>query len=286
VADRSQGTTAGDVMFGEWARWCDYITANQFNQAVHRQNSELQEQERATPIHQLMIRMGYIDEERAMGLLRFLTVERPNYDDTDFIARLLSRRGVDREKVDAVQREQEAMAGKRNEVPPVCQLLVQRRVISEATMLEILQEQDHDGWGALRVARAMSMPVPKETVAAKLRRRAAESPTFVRNVIVIAALVAVAAGVWVWRLGGESEMVFIRCTTCERVTLVEWRGATEWPAPCPRCGALTGEVAVVCENRHLSSWPTPYQMIPCPICGSRSMRFVTQEDIDQGFQYE
>jgi ribosomal protein S27E len=283
VADRSQGTTSADVMFAEWARWCEHITANQFNQAVHRQNSELQEQNRSTPIHELMIRMGFMDEERAVGVLRFLTVGRPNADDEDFVARLLKRPGIDRRKVAVVQEEQKALAGKRNEVPPVCQLLVQRRVIDESTMLDVLHEQDREGHGALRMALAMSRPVPKETLASKVRRRAEESPHFVRNAILLAVLVALTAGVWAWRLGGETQMVFIRCPNCGRLSQTAW-SATDWPARCPRCGARAAEAAVVCENNHLFSWPTPYNPVPCPVCGTRAARLVTQGDLDRGFR--
>jgi hypothetical protein len=127
----------------------------------------------------------------------------------------------------------------------------------------------------------MSMPVPKETVTSKLRRRAEESPNFVRNAIVLVFLVAITAGVWAWRLGGETETCFIRCPNCGRVTQIEW-SATAWPARCPRCRAVQGEVAVVCENNHLYSWPNPFQPIACPICGTRSAHLLTQEDLDRG----
>jgi Zn finger protein HypA/HybF involved in hydrogenase expression len=281
LADRSQGTTSADVMFGDWARWCGFITSNQFNQAVHRQNSELQENDRSTPIHELMVRMGFIDEERAHGLLRFLTTPRPNHDDEDFVERLLQRPGIDRARVRKVEEDQKALAAKRNEVPPICQLLVQDRVIDESTMLEILREEEHEGHGALKMALAMSMPAPKETVVSKLGKRAAESPQFVRNVIVLAVLVVVTIGVWAWRLSGETQMCYIKCSACGRTSQVEWT-ATEWPARCPGCRTYSGEIAAICENGHVFTWPNPYNARPCPVCGTRASRLLTEEDVARG----
>lgn len=279
LADRTQGTTRADVSFGEWARWSGAITANQYNTAVHRQTSELQERGVATPIHELLVAMKALDEEQALGILRFMTLARPEADDEDFVKRLLAQGEADTAKVAACQKQQAELAGQRNEVPHIGQLLLHRRVIDEAALLGILHEQDRAGRGALHVIRMVSTAPPKDTIAAKLARQAAESPRFIRNTIVVSVLLLVAVLVWAWAMREPAATAFGRCETCQYQQEMPW-DPLDWPATCRRCKSKTVRYLVVCPERHVYTWPSPLTPAPCPRCGSIRGRALTREEFE------
>ncbi len=267
LADRSHGTTAADVMFGEWAKWSGAVTANQYNAAVHRQNSELQAGGKARPIHEVMLSLGHLTEEKANGLLAFLAHQRPDECDEDFVARLLRQRGIDKIEVERVSALQREMAGKRNEVPPIGQLLVQNRVITEARMLELLQEQAAEGGGSLKMAQTMCHRPPKESAVGNLARQVTHSPNIARNVVVLLGVLLAVGAAWAWALHEPGETAYGYCTTCKTWQAVAWTAAT-WPARCPRCSLKSVQFAVKCRNGHFFLRDSPFGHEKCPACGS------------------
>jgi hypothetical protein len=280
LADRSQGTTRADVAFGEWARWCGFITANQYNTAVHRQTSQIQDGGSSAPIHEILIGMKALDEERAVGLLRFMTVRRPNADDEDLMSRLLATGKVDPQKVAACRTEQAALAKERNEVPFIGQLLLRRRVVDEETLVRILHEEDHERHGALHMARMMSTPPPKDTPLAKLARRTAKSPRLVRNAVVLAVLTAVVVAVWAYNLSETEQVTYGQCETCGFQQEVTW-SATDWPATCSRCRKKTVMLLVKCPNGHIYTRLSPFSRSQCPVCKSGQARPLTAEEFKE-----
>ncbi len=280
LADRSQGTTAHDVTFGLWTKWCDFITANQYNTAVQRQNRELHEGRRGRPLHQVMISLGFLAEDKAVGILRFMAVSRPDRHDEDFVARLLARPGVDADAVQNIAAQQRRIAEESNEVPPVCQLLEQAHVITETEMLSLLREEQRDKIGTLHVALNVSLPPPKVTAADRLLKRAKESPDLIRQVALIAALVALTAWVWVWRFGGADVHVYAQCGWCGDTVLVEW-DSMDWPRWCPLCSHKTAAYALICPNGHRFTRANPFSLEECPECGSGRGRPLTEADLNR-----
>jgi len=277
LADRSHGTTAADVMFAEWARWCGYITANQYNSALHRQNSELQAGGKARPIHEVMLSLGYMDQEKANGLLGFLAQPRPDSDDDDFVSRLVRQSGVDKQEVERICALQREMAGKRNEVPPIGQLLVQNRVITEARMLGLLHEQATDGTGSLNTALAMSQRPPKESAVGNLTRQVTASPHVARTAGILCGVVLAVFAVWAWALHEPEATAYGFCTTCKTWAAVPWTPA-EWPARCPRCGTKGVMFAVMCPKGHVFLRDSPFGHEACPTCHSGFGRPLTKEE--------
>ena len=276
-ADRRHGTTAADVMLAEWAKWCGYLTPNQYNTAMHRQNSELQASGAARPIHEVWIDLGFIDEHRVEGLLRFLCRKRPDADDEDFLARLGAREDVDPAQVKQVAALQRKMAARRNEVPPVAQLLVQRHVLTEGQMLEVLQAQSAEGRGAKTTALAMSQAPVKESPASRLVRQAKGSPRAVATLALAVVLGLLATGLWAWQIREKPVYVVGRCSDCEGLVKVEW-SVTDWPARCPRCGRQAVRYALICPNGHLFTRESPFTFEACPECGAGHGRPLTEEE--------
>ncbi len=280
LADRSQGTTAHDVTFGLWAKWCDFITANQYNTAVHRQNSELHEGRRGRPLHEVMVSLDHLAEDKAVGILRFMAVSRPDRHDEDFVARLLTRPGVDADAVQNIAAQQRKMAQERNEVPPVCQLLEQAHVITETEMLSLLREEQHDKIGTLHVALSVSLPPPKVTAADKLLKRAKESPDLIRRVLLVTVIVALTILVCWWRLREPPTEVYAECGWCGSTVLVEW-DSMDWPRYCPLCRHKTAAYAVICPNGHQFTRAHPFSREKCPVCGSKRGRPLTEADLNR-----
>jgi DNA-directed RNA polymerase subunit RPC12/RpoP len=268
------------VVFAEWAKWCGYITANQYNSAVHRQNSELQAGGKARPIHEVMVSLGHMNEEKANGLLGFLAQRRPDSNDEDFVSRVLRQGGVDKQEVQRICGLQREMAGKRNEVSPIGQLLVQNRIIPEARMLELLQEQAKDGTGSLRMALAMSQPAFRESAVGSLTRQVTGSPHVVRNAIVLSAAFLAVFAVWAWALHEPQATAYGRCATCNTWVAVPWTAAG-WPARCPRCGTKGVMFAVMCPRGHVFLRDSPFGHEACPECRSDFGRPLTREEFLQ-----
>jgi len=267
LADRSQGTTADDVAFAEWAKWCGFVTANQYNTAMHRQNSELHETARTRPIHEVLASMGLLDKDKVEGLLRFLALPRPNLHDKDFVARLLRHGHADPEQVERVCRLQRRMADQNNEVRPVCQMLVHRRLITEAQMLEVLHEQEGQELGDLAVARQMAQRPPRDSVLMKLGRRVKGRKVPLRSIAVLAALLLVAYAVWSWQLRRPQIFVYGQCERCKCFVQVPW-SATDWPRVCPVCRHRSVLYLVRCPKGHYYVRASPFSKEACPECGS------------------
>ena len=280
LADRTQGTTRADVAFGEWARWCGFITANQYNAAVHRQTSQTQDGGSSQPMHEVLIGMKALDEERALGLLRFMTVRRPNADDEDLVKRLLATGKADRQKVEACLKEQAALAKERNEVPFIGQLLLRRRAADEETLLHILHEEERDRHGALHMARMMSTPPARDTPFSKLARRTAESPRLLRNTILLSVLAVAVVAVWALNMREPKEVAYGRCETCGFQQELPW-SATDWPAMCRRCHKRTVMFLVKCPNGHIYTWVSPFSPGQCPVCGSGQARPLTAQEFEE-----
>jgi hypothetical protein len=277
VAERRQGTASADVMFAEWAKWCGYVTANQYDTAMHRQNSDLQPGATAKPIHEVMVSLGLLSEEQAVGLLRFLCVRRPDADDEDFAARLLAQADVDGGAVKQAAETQRQMSRESNEVPPLGQLLVQGRAIAEARLLDLLREQARDGKGSLRTALSMSEPTPKETVVGKLAERVPWSRRALFKIAAVAILALVGIVLLAGQLRGPQEKAYGFCAACESYVAVAGR-VSGWPTKCPACRQWAVRFAVRCPKGHIFTRRSPRSQEPCPECGAGFARPLTAEE--------
>ena len=281
LADRSQGTTALDVMFAQWAKWCQCITPHQYDVAVHRQNSELQEAGVARPIHEIMLQQGFINDETADGLLRFLSFPRPDDFDRDFVARLLSEdEHVDEARVKEVGAVQQRMAAGRAMVPPLSQLLLSRGVITEVQLLDILREQTREGAGPLRLAAAMAGSVKRgsgpATVKGMLTGRAA------RKVVMVAVLFAIAATLLTSYFYEPPARIWGYCRQCHAIVKVEAPAPGEtWPLKCPVCGYRDLYVAVKSLNGPVFGRQHAMSREPCPVTGSLTVHLLTDEEAAQ-----
>jgi ssDNA-binding Zn-finger/Zn-ribbon topoisomerase 1 len=280
LADRRQGTTAEDVAFAQWAKWAGFITANQYNTAMHLQNGEVRDTGKGRPIHDVLVSLGFLDKDKVEGLLRFLAVERPNRNDKDFAARVLRHGWAEPDRVESVFALQRRLAGRRNEVRPLAQMLVHKRVLSEGRMLELLHEQEKDGIGNLTLLRSMAERPHRQRAVSKLGARLVGSRLPLRGVALLVLLAAVAYGVWAWQLSPPKIFAYGRCTRCQSVVRVRW-SATDWPRRCPVCRHKTVLYLVRCPQGHYFLRSSPFSKEPCPECGSDFGRQPTPEEFER-----
>jgi hypothetical protein len=276
VADRSKGYAPADIRFAQWAKWCELITPNQYELAFIKQMRQIQDGHPPHLIHEIMIEEGWITQPQAVRLLEFLCLPRPCEDDGRFVETLRATFQVDQDRLQEVQALQQKAATKYHEVPPLCQLLLERHGVNEAQMLAVLKVQSQDGgYSALRIAREMTAGPAKESGAARVRK-ALKDPR-VRNMTVIGALFLLALGIWQWEAAGHIRTVAVECSHCGRMSIMEW--PKKFPAPCPQCKNRMALPVFVCAKGHTFTVTNPYEPPSCPKCGARSVKPLPPEDL-------
>jgi len=145
-------------------------------------------------------------------------------------------------------------ATRQHEVPPLCQLLVEQRVINEAQMLAVLRLQQQGGRGALHLAHEM-----------------------VVRALVILVVFLLGLGVWWRQAAANVPRMYVRCLDCGFVSEVRW--SNTFPVKCPHCGRVRAVYLKVCSNGHLFPSQSPFEPEPCPVCGSPTSRPATAEDV-------
>ena len=277
VADRSKGYAPADVRFAQWAKWCGLVTPSSYEVAFIRQNRQIQEGLDPQPIHEILIQDGALTERQAVRLLEFLSCPRPDEDDGRFIQALLATGGVDPEKVRQTQALQIRAATKYHEVPPLCQLLMERHLITEAQMLALLKLQQQSGYGPLKVALDMVAGPAQQKRLPALRQTLSLRNPQTRKVAIVAGLFLAAIVIWWRQTAAGAPTMYVQCELCNKVSSVRW--SKTFPVVCPHCRGTSAYYVRICPNRHIFRVRSPYTVEPCPRCGSTSARPLRAQDV-------
>ena len=279
LADRSSGTTGHDIAFAQWAKWTGAITPHQYDTAVHHQNSEQSEVGRARPIHEHLVEMHALNHKMAEGLLRFMAMPRPDALDAEFAALILEREEADEEAVAKTISAQRALAARGEDVLPLCQALVHRRIVPETAMLKLLQEQAHEGGGTLKMAMAMEGP----KVEARLLSRGRLRTRIVTTAKVVALASIIAFTLW-WFLHTPTVYAYGICEKCNAISRFE--SPDTWPAYCVNCGQTKALPAWKCStcDRYYGRVGYFHSMERCPQCNSTDAEDVDDENLPPGWK--
>ena len=278
VADRSKGYTPADIRFAQWAKWCELITPRQFELSLIKLNRQLQEGKPPRPVHEIMMEQGFLGEREAVSLLEFLSLPRPDEQDQAFAEALQASVEVDRAGIARTQQLQRRAARQCHEVPPLCQLLVDCRVLSEAQMLAVLKLQERSGQGALATVRKMIEKALGREPARKVLKELSFRTPAVRAAVIMVALLVLGIGLWAWNASYGGTRMYVKCHRCGEVSQVRW--SATFPVTCRRCGKLAARYAVVCRKcSSIFVRESPYSHEPCPDCGCPHARSVTPEDL-------
>ena len=169
-------------------------------------------------------------------------------------------------------------AEKRHEVPPVCQLLVEKRIIGEAQMLAMLKFQSRSREGCLRSAQAAVLRHTKgKGGPAGVTDLSLNDPK-VRYAGAIAGFLALALIIWAIAARATAEYMYVRCGACKSYSRV--RSSTEFPVECPVCLKKEANLAVICTNGHIFTRRGIGDRRACPVCGASTARPLTEEEYE------
>lgn len=277
VANRKEGHARADVRFAQWAKWTELITPNQYERAFVKQNRQIQNGQKPDPIHEIIVDENWIGENQAIGLLEFLSLRRPSESDDEFLTALRQKSDVDWGKVKKVRRLQQKAAQKCHEIPPICQLLMERRVISETQMLTVLKQLNQNETGDLHNAREMAGERKSIQRVKRLKKAITPSKTTARYAAIVVALLLLGIGAWKWQ-AAQGRKVVVQCRNCNEISQVNW--SKSFPVRCPNCGKKTAYYAMKCENGHIFTVRNPYQrIITCPTCGTKESHPLKEDEI-------
>ncbi|MFP4027476.1 MAG: hypothetical protein ACLFWL_06780 [Candidatus Brocadiia bacterium] len=277
VADRSEGYAPADIRYSQWAKWSGLITPHQYEIGFIKQNRMIQHGEDPTPIHEIFINEGWITKEQAIRLLEFMCIPRPNEEDGRFIQILRETAEVDQERVEKIHKAQSKAAMKYHEVPPLCQLLVEKRVLGESEMLRILNQIKQRGRGALKIVEELVIKPTKKTRGEKLLKSISYRNPRARNIYIVAVLFLAAMGIWRWQTAENVPKMYVKCKHCGKINKVKW--AKELPVRCPNCGNKRAFYAMIGEDGHVFTVKNPYIPHVNPKTGSPDVRALSEEDV-------
>ena len=277
VADRSKGYTPADIRFAQWAKWCEIITPSQYEKALLKQNRLVQDENPLKPIHEIMIEEGFLKEHEAVSLLEFMARPRPDADDEAFLQQMQQMADVDQAKVEEVKALQAKAAETCHEVPPICQLLVERRAISEGQMLAMLrfQQRRREGclYAALEIAARHGGGKPGSGGA--IPQISLKDPR-VRYAGIVAGLLVLGLVIWLVGAHLSKEYMIVKCANCNSLSRVEF--STAFPVKCPICLAQKAHLAYRCEKGHIFVRKGQADQSPCPVCGTSNVLPLTEEE--------
>ncbi|MDP6439587.1 MAG: hypothetical protein QGH74_08140 [Candidatus Brocadiia bacterium] len=281
VTDRSSGFAHADIRFAQWAKWLELITPAQYEKTLLKQNRLVGNHEPVPPIHEVIVSDCLITEAQATGLLEFMALPRPDEDDAEFLELLARMADAPEEKVNDVKTLQRKAAGQYHEVPPICQLLVERRVINEAQLQAMLKFQRREQTGCPKTALdAISRHTAGARVSGReLLKRIACDRRVRRGAAIGAGVLALALLTWGVLSAVLGAEIYVKCTQCGVVNEVEL--ADTFPVECPTCGGPNANPAFMCSSGHVVVGKLGAPPAQCPICGVSDLHPLADEEFEQ-----
>ncbi len=277
IADRSRGYAQPDIRFAQWAKWAELISPRQYELAFIKQQRYLQTEEQPPPIHRVMVEEGWLTEKQAIGLLEFMCKKRPDRDDERFAGAVLRADLAEEEDVRKARKLQEKISGKANETPALCQVMLEKRILSETRTESVLRRLQDMGMGSLAsVSEVLKGPARTGGKGAGLQKTLAENSHILKYGAIVAVLFLVAAVVWRWQVYESPDRFLTVCDSCEQVSELVW--SPHVPLECPECRERSAFPARICSQGHIFASRNPYHTAPCPECGTTEVRALEKED--------
>jgi len=278
LANRSSGYAKADIRFAQWAKWCELITPRQYDVAFIKQNKQITPESEPEPIHKIMIEEGWISEKQAINILEFLSRKRPDQDDEDFAVAIINSQAANEKDLEKATKIQREIAEKANEVPPLAQVMLEKRIINEKVMVSLLKKLHSLGKGPLKTAiEAVKGEKTKKTRKKQgVKKLAKKNSPLLKQLSLIALLFVVALGVWAWQNHQPPEKFVGICDKCDEVNILSW--SPDLPLRCPDCRQTAVYPARLCRQDD-TIFPTKNPYIPssCPECGSTDVKGLTVE---------
>ncbi len=278
ITDRSKGYAQPDIRFAQWAKWAELITPRQYEIAFRKQQSLIQQNNPPQPIHRIMVDEGWMTEEQAVNLLEFMCRKRPGQDDRAFADAVIRSGLAGEDEVARAAELQKKIAEKANETPALCQVMLEKHIISESQAVPLLKKLQENGQGPLAtVAEALAGPAAGPGLRGGLKETIAGNRQAVKQVALIIALFLVALAIWRWRTHERAYAFPAICAECGETSMVKWQ--TDFPVRCPECGQRAAYWKYVCTEGHEFPGDPFNPPRECPICGTEDIRALKPEDM-------
>ena len=276
LADRSQGYAIEDIRFAQLAKWAGIITPNQYTQTLARQR-QLAGQDRTAPhIAQILIKDGTVQSAQATAVFQVMCKERPAEDDDDVFAALaVENRLTTAGKVKECQELQDEMTRVRHEVPPLGQIMFEKRYLSENQVQAIYRKMAARQRGVVYEIGQAYEDTRELTVFEKVAGTKDE-PERRRSFVLVCVLGVIILAVWSrWFFSDRGGKRWFKCGNPECGKIYKGSYVDVFPTTCPYCKQKQARYARKCLNCSevfgTDGW---WGRATCPKCGkSRVVKY-------------
>ncbi len=276
LADRSHGYALEDIRFAQLAKWSGLITPNQYTQALSRQRQIGAEGGKTPHIAQVLINEGIMNTAETSAVFSYMCLPRPDDEDNALGNLAIEKKWATTRQVKECMDELAMMSRARHEVPPLVQLLFEKRIINENQVLALCQLVNKRKFGPKFYLNRF-YEENRELTAAEKIMGTKDQPERRRAFYIFSTLFILALVVWGHAFfGDQGDKIWYLCENpdCKayhKPFLGEWNDV--FPAECPvchkktlfcarkcmRCGALFGA----------AGWWGQYT---CPVCHRSNTR--------------
>lgn len=248
LADRSQGYAIEDIRFAQLAKWAGIITPSQYTQALKRQRQLAGPSQKAPHIAQVMTNERFMESAEIAAVFAAMCTPRPGPDDEAFADLALQNRCATQEQVQECRLIQTQIAKGRNEVPPLGQIMFEKRYLNEAQVQALYQKMAGRELGVVHQIRE-AYEDSRELSAFERIAGTSDEPERRRMFYTICILSLLVVAVWShWIFGGGGEKMWFKCGNADCGKLYKARRVEEFPATCRFCKKKEARYAQKCIN--------------------------------------
>jgi hypothetical protein len=266
LADRSKGPAVWDLRLGQLARWVGLININQVNQSLKTLCARAGQGEPGSPMGDLMVEEGLIDQHQLSALLRVLAAPRDEAEEEVFGNVAAQNEFTTPERAAECLALQKQAAAEGRQAPFIGFVLMEKRYVSDHQVMAILRASQRRGRGLIvEYQDALAAMAPPARTRPVRERKGVKWQSLRRSPVlaIVAATVLLFAVFRIYQteLRGpraRSYPVDIMCKACK----ARYRQAVKTRAPfvCRECGKSAAFQALKCRNEKCGAvfaWESP-----------------------------
>jgi len=266
LADRSHGYALEDIRFAQLAKWSGLITPNQYTQALSRQRQLASQSTSAPHIAQVMVSEGILQSPESASVFQIMCKERPDEGDEVFATIVVQNRLVKPERVEECKAAQQQTAKSKHEVPPLGQIMFEKRLLSENQVQAIYRKMVARRQG-LVFEMAQAYEQNRELSTFEKMAGTKDEPERRKGFYIMSGLFALVLLFWSWQFffSGGGEAMWFHCDACAKS--YESTFSDTFPMKCKLCKEVEARFARKCgdcgEVFGTNGW---WGRVSCPHC--------------------
>ena len=266
LADRSHGYALEDIRFAQLAKWSGLITPNQYTLTLSRQRQLASQSSSAPHIAQVMVSEGILESTESASVFQIMCKERPAEDDEVFAGIAVQNRLAKSARVEECKAVQQQMAKSKHEVPPLGQIMFEKRFLSENQVQAIYRKMVARRQG-LVFEMAQAYEHNRELSAFEKMAGTKDEPDRRKSFYVFCGLAVLILLVWSkWLFfSSSSERMWFHCDACAKTYEASFEDT--FPVECKLCKKEEARFARKCgdcsEVFGTNGW---WGRVSCPHC--------------------